>query len=70
MHPTKQLLIWHGLPGRNVIAYLAFCFVFKVRFVMQDAIKQQLGLGNIVLLSNLGECTPECQMLSLTNRCS
>ena len=27
----------------------------QVRFVMKDAIKQQLDLGNIVLLSNLGE---------------
>jgi hypothetical protein len=30
-------------------------FVVQVRFVMKDAIQQQLDLGNIVLLNNLGK---------------
>ena len=29
--------------------------VVQVRFVMKDAIQQQLDLGNIVLLNNLGK---------------
>ena len=34
--------------------------LLKVRFVMKDAIRKQLELGNIVMLNNLGEESHLC----------
>lgn len=40
---------------RGVVDGTDYGLTGEVRFVMKDAIRQQLDLGNIVLLSNLGE---------------
>ena len=40
---------------RGVVDGTDYGLTGEVRFVMKDAIQQQLDLGNIVLLSNLGK---------------
>ena len=54
-----QILYLSLLPGlcisNNFLRSAYLAVIAQVRFVMKDSIRKQLDLGNIVLLSNLGE---------------